>query len=302
MGHFLRCRKYSREHSAPSPALKRLKLHAPAKINLFLHVTGRRNDGYHLLQTAFQFLEFADELEFETMEHEIIRIDHHPFDIPEKDLIISAAHRLREMASVPESCGAKITLRKRIPPGSGMGGGSANAAMTLVALNKLWCAGQTTEKLIEIAATIGADVPVFVFGHAAWAEGIGEKLVAFEPAERWYVIAIPQCSVSTERIYNHPDLIRSTPAILPGDFRFEDCQNNLEPVTSILFPEVAHTIALLADFGTPRMNGSGASVFLPCASKFQAQAVCRQVGKENPDSALQLLVTKGVNQLPHTSL
>ena len=200
---------------------------APAKLNLFLHIVGRRNDGYHLLQTAFQFLEHSDELEIKPTSNNKIYLSRNYEGIDaENDLIMRAARLLQSKSGTNH--GAEIHVNKILPMGGGLGGGSSNAATTLVALNCLWQLGLTDGELSSLGLSLGADVPVFVQGHAAWAEGIGEVLKPIDVPELWYLVASPDINISTMKIFNAPDLTRDTPAITIRDFLAGKGNNDCE--------------------------------------------------------------------------
>jgi 4-diphosphocytidyl-2-C-methyl-D-erythritol kinase len=268
-----------------------LTLLSPAKINLFLHVTGQRADGYHRLETVFQFLDFYDTLQFQaTPGNTVIREDEHNYDLPSQDLIIQAARLLSNYCNLKSLPGVKITLTKNIPPGSGMGGGSSNAATTLLGLNKLWELGLSKSDLLSLAQKLGADVPIFVHGLACWAEGIGDEFSSFTTNETWYCIYIPAVRVSTEMIFQHPDLPRNHKTLSKDNFQYENTTNDLQPITRELFPEVNSAFELLERYGSPRMNGSGSSIFLACDSKKEAEKV-----KNSLPNPRQCVVTKSLN-------
>lgn len=234
---------------------------APAKINLFLHVTGRREDGMHELQTLFQFLDHGDGLAFRVRDDGRIARFFGPGDIAEEeDLALRAARLLQEATGTV--AGADIALTKHTPPGGGLGGGSSDAATVLVALNHLWETGLNTTALSGLALQLGADVPVFVAGHAAWAEGIGEQLTPVEPREPWYLVVIPPVSVSTATVFGDPELTRNSPPIKIADFLSRGASNDCEPVVRRRFPEVGAALDWLAEQGaTPRLSGTGACAF-----------------------------------------
>ncbi|NKB62097.1 MAG: 4-(cytidine 5'-diphospho)-2-C-methyl-D-erythritol kinase [Gammaproteobacteria bacterium] len=277
---------------------------APAKINLFLHVTGKRPNGYHEIETLFQFLDIEDHLTFEiTEDPAVIREGDHHYCSPEEDLIIRAANLLKEYSysgqaslaqQYPEKNklveksttqksqkGARIHIKKRIPPGSGLGGGSSNAATTLIALNHLWEIGLSREQLIEISVQLGADVPVFLYGHACWATGIGEVLESYFIPEQWYCVAVPTVHVSTREVFSHPDLLSNhLPIGMPGNaqpFSLANTVNDLQAITTMLYPEVQDTLNILDKFGPARMSGSGSSVFLRCDSSDEATEILEQL-------------------------
>jgi 4-diphosphocytidyl-2-C-methyl-D-erythritol kinase len=273
--------------------LKPLVVRSPGKINLFLHVTGARSDGYHNIETAFQFLDFPDILKFEvTKNHRIYREDAHEYPIPENDLTIRAATLLREKFGNSRSAGVKITLTKNIPPGSGMGGGSSNAAVTLIALNRLWRLGLSRRELLHLAAELGADVPVFVYGKSCWATGIGNIFEPFEPRQYWYVICFPPVTVSTARVFSDSRIQSNHLPVSKATFLQGNTVNVLEPITRMLYPEVDEALTILEDFGDPRMNGSGSSVFLRCESKGEANLV-----RQSLPSYLAAKVVRALNDI-----
>jgi len=270
---------------------------APAKLNLFLHVTGRRPDGYHTLQTLFQFLELHDELRFEvTRDGHIARARELPGVPEERDLSLRAARLLQAASGATQ--GAIVHLEKRLPLGAGLGGGSSDAATTLLALNELWGCGFTHAALAALGLKLGADVPVFVQGQAAWAEGVGELLTPAEPPEHWFVVLAPRVMVSTARVFaafNHGlDLTPYRAAITIRDFRAGQTCNDLEPVVRRLYPEVDNALKWLRDFGEARMTGSGSCVFLPVADAAAGQAIRRQC----PAALADGFVTRGLNHHP----
>lgn len=242
---------------------------APAKLNLFLHVVGRRADGYHLLQTVFRFIGLSDTLHFETRgDGGIVRVDPLP-DVPaDSDLTVRAARALQAATGTRQ--GVSIRLDKRIPMGGGLGGGSSDAASTLIALNRLWNTRLSRAELMRLALPLGADVPVFVFGQSAFAQGVGEILTAVPLPERAYLIAQPDASVPTPSIFSDPDLTRDTPCITIADFLasagFDKSygRNDLEPVVYKRFPEISRAAHWLSTQGLgsdARMSGSGACLF-----------------------------------------
>lgn len=246
---------------------------APAKLNLFLHVTGRRPDGYHLLQTVFQFLDFGDELDYIARDDGVIqRTGDLPGVPPELDLTVRAARLLRDAAG--RNFGVTIVLRKRLPMGGGVGGGSSDAATTLVALNALWDLGMSLDELAKLGLRLGADVPVFVHGQAAWAEGVGEQLQPMpDLPQPWYVVIAPNCHVSTAEIFRDPDLTRNEPPIKIRNFLAGQGRNVCEPLVRRRYPEVDEALNWLGQFGPARMSGTGASIFLAFDSQDKARAV-----------------------------
>jgi 4-diphosphocytidyl-2-C-methyl-D-erythritol kinase len=237
---------------------------APAKINLFLHILGRRDDGYHLLQTAFQFLDYGDELRFDVIDEDRIGRTHDlPGVSPETDLCVRAARLLKSACAY--SGGVDITLNKRLPLGGGLGGGSSNAATTLLALNRLWEARLSIDALAALGLTLGADVPVFVRGHAAWAEGVGERLTPVDLPESLYVVVVPPVHVSTAEVFKQFAQDRAltpyTPPRTIRDLREGRLGNELEPLVRKRYPEVERAFELLRSHGRPRMTGSGGCVY-----------------------------------------
>ncbi|ANN76185.1 4-(cytidine 5'-diphospho)-2-C-methyl-D-erythritol kinase [Bordetella flabilis] len=258
---------------------------APAKLNLFLHVVGRRADGYHLLQTVFRFIGLSDTLHFESRDDgAIVRVDPLP-DVPaDTDLTVRAARALQ--AATGTRRGVSIALEKRIPMGGGLGGGSSDAATTLIALNRLWNTGLSRAELMRLALPLGADVPVFVFGQSAFAEGIGDVLTAVDLPARAYLVAQPDASVPTPAVFGDPDLTRDTPCITIADFLASSLsggffgRNDLEPVVHRRFPEVFRAAQWLAagDRGIDvRMSGSGACLFAEFADMQAAVLAERKI-------------------------
>jgi len=248
---------------------------APAKLNLFLHVLGRRADGYHELQTLFQFVDFADEVLLEpTADGTILLLEGASGVAAGQDLAERAARLLQSRARV--RAGAKIAVRKRIPQGAGLGGGSSDAATVLVALNHLWQTGLSLDDLAALGLTLGADVPVFVRGHAAWAEGVGERLVPVDIAEPWYVITWPDVLVSTARVFEAPDLTRNTPRMTMADFLDGAGRNDCEPVVRRLYPAVAQRMDWLGRHAPACLTGTGGAVFAAFENAEAAHAVLSQ--------------------------
>lgn len=245
---------------------------APAKINRFLHITGQRDNGYHELQTVFQFLNYADELRFTILDHnEISHNNPLPGIEPKDDLTIRAARLLQQETQCP--LGVQISITKRLPMGGGLGGGSSDAATTLVALNELWNLQLDIDHLARLGVQLGADVPIFVHGFSAWAEGVGEKLSAIELDESWFVVLIPSVSVSTAEIFSTPSLKRNCSPISISDYLSGKGTNVCEPIVSRLYPEVAQAIKWLTQFAPARMTGTGACVFAAVASEQEAKQI-----------------------------
>lgn len=241
---------------APDPAA----WPAPAKLNLMLRIVGRRPDGYHLLQTVFQFLDRSDWLWFEPRADGVIAREGEVPGVPaEADLTVCAARLLQQTAGIRQ--GATIRIAKHLPLGGGLGGGSSDAATTLVALDHLWRTGLSLAELAELGLTLGADVPVFVHGQAAWAEGIGERLTPVDLDQPWFVVLAPACQVATGAVFNDPDLTRNSPPITITDFVAGAGGNDCEAVVYRCYPEVAAAASWLAQFGPARLTGTGACVF-----------------------------------------
>lgn len=273
---------------------------APAKLNLFLHITGRRHDGYHLLQTVFQLLDYGDTLYFEPRDNRHIeQLDPIPGVPPERDLCVLAA-RLLQRAMAPEKrLGIAIGLDKVLPMGGGLGGGSSNAATTLVALNEIWRAGLSVDDLAALGLKLGADVPVFVRGNSAWGSGIGEKLQPIPLSERWFVVIAPPVHISTAELFSNPQLTRDCSPITIRDFRAgADVRNVFQDVVCSVSTDVKNALSELFDQSvsggeTPRMTGSGACVFLACKSEERAHIVLSAMS-HNWDG----FVAKGVGHSP----
>lgn len=259
-----------------SPALTRLAdCPAPAKLNLFLHVTGRRADGYHLLQTAFRLLDWGDRLSFTRRDDGVIvRATDVPGVPAEQDLVVRAARLLRQATGCRD--GAEIALDKRLPMGGGLGGGSSDAATTLIALNRLWRTGLRRDALAALGLQLGADVPFFIFGRDAFAEGVGEKLQPLELPPAWYVVAAPPVTVPTGEIFSAEELTRDTRPIKITDFAASTTRNDLQAVAVRHYPEVGAAIDWLARFAPARMTGSGACVFAQVADETEAARIVAQ--------------------------
>ena len=265
---------------------------APAKINHFLHVTGRRDDGYHLLQTVFQFLDLADELRIAVTADGRISCRRNYQQVAEQDdLVVRAAKLLQELGG--SSKGADIRVDKKIPVGGGLGGGSSDAATTLVALNCLWDTGLTTDQLAEAGLTLGADVPVFVRGSAAWGEGVGEQLEPVELPEDWNLLIYPNVPVATAQVFNAPVLERATPRVTLDDFRQGRCRNDCEPVVRQICPEVAAALDWLDARAKARLSGTGASVFAAFPERDQAARLLEEL-----PAKWQGFVARGCNRSP----
>ena len=269
---------------------------APAKLNLFLHILGRRPDGYHELQSCFQFIDLCDEIKIEVRGDGLIL---RAIDIPglpaDADLCIRAAQALQSASGT--TLGADISLTKKIPVGGGLGGGSSDAATCLVALNHLWGIHWPLEKLAAIGLKLGADVPVFVHGRAAWAQGVGERLTPLypplAPAEANYLILKPNVFVSTAAVFQDPELTRNSAPITIHGFLASGGRNDCLGVVRRRYPEVAHALDWLSVFGSARLTGTGACVFLACENKDLAQEIMRKVPPE-----FEGFLARGLNDSP----
>ncbi|WP_313465091.1 4-(cytidine 5'-diphospho)-2-C-methyl-D-erythritol kinase [Pseudomonas nitroreducens] len=264
----------------------RLTLPAPAKLNLFLHITGRRADGYHELQTLFQFLDHGDELQFAAREDGEIRLNTEIAGVPhESNLIVKAARRLQEQSGT--TLGADIWLDKRLPMGGGIGGGSSDAATTLLALNHLWSLGWDEDRLATLGLGLGADVPVFVRGRAAFAEGVGEQLTPVELEEPWFLVVVPQVFVSTAEVFSDPELTRDTPPIKVRSLLGVDGHNDCQPAVEKRYPDVRNALIQLGKFTEARLTGTGACVFGSFPNKGDADKVRRQLPATLPSFVAQ---------------
>ena len=244
---------------------------APAKINLFLHVVGRRADGYHLLQTVFRFLDFGDTLRCEPRSDDrIVLATSLPGVPPETDLTVRAAAALR--AATGATAGVTLHVEKRLPMGGGLGGGSSDAATTLMALNRLWHTGLDSPQLQGIGLGLGADVPIFIHGRSAFAEGVGERFADVTLPVAWYLVLVPAVAVPTLEIFRSADLRRDTPAIAAGDWHPGFGHNDLEAVACVLYPEVRRHLGWLRQYGDARMSGSGACCFVEFVQESAARA------------------------------
>ncbi|MBC3436738.1 4-(cytidine 5'-diphospho)-2-C-methyl-D-erythritol kinase [Pseudomonas sp. BW16M2] len=252
--------------------MQKLTLPAPAKLNLWLHITGRRADGYHELETVFQFLEHGDELSFALREDGQIRLRTEIEGVPhDSNLIVRAARLLQAQSGTP--LGADIWLHKVLPMGGGIGGGSSDAATTLLALAHLWQLDWDEDRLASLGLSLGADVPVFVRGHAAFAQGVGEQLTPVDPEEPWYVVLVPQVSVSTAEIFSHPELTRDSLPLKMRPVPEGNSRNDCQPVVEQRYPEVRNALISLGKFTEARMTGTGSCVFGAFPSKAEADRV-----------------------------
>ncbi|MFY9179949.1 MAG: 4-(cytidine 5'-diphospho)-2-C-methyl-D-erythritol kinase [Venatoribacter sp.] len=268
-------------------------LPAPAKLNLFLHITGQRSDGYHNLQTIFQFLDYGDSLSFSLREDGHVVLTPDIAGVASQDnLIFKAAQLLKEKTGC--SLGASIHLDKILPMGGGLGGGSSDCATALLGLNALWQLGLNLDELAALGLTLGADVPVFVHGQAAFAEGVGERLTPVpELPEPWYLVVCPPVHVNTGKIFSHEGLTRNTPAINMRTALRQEGRNDCQQVVTMLYPEIGKALNLLNKFSLAKMTGTGACIF----SSFGSEAEANRVSDQLPAEYVSF-VAKGVNKSP----
>jgi len=265
---------------------------APAKLNLMLRVTGRRADGYHMLQTVIRFIDYGDTLSFRVREDGAVNRVHDVAGVPaDADLSGRAARRLQQACGT--RLGADVTLRKRLPLGGGLGGGSSDAATTLLALNELWRAGLPRERLLALALELGADVPVFVGGENALVEGIGERLTPLDLPADWYLVLVPPVAVPTARIFSHNQLKRDSKPIKITAFSVALAGNDLEPVVCREYPVVARHLAWLRQSGPAWVTGAGACVF----AAFPTEQAARRVWNQAP-AGMQGFIARGLAQHP----
>lgn len=273
---------------------------APAKLNLFLHVTGRRADGYHELQTLYRLLDHGDTLDISVDRSGTLALhlaEGSPVtDIPmDGNLILEAARALRERAGEP-ALGAAVVLTKRIPPGAGLGGGSSDAGVALAALNRLWGLGLSPERLAAVALPLGADIPVFVRGRSAWAEGVGELLEPVRLPPAWYLVVVPPCRVPTGEVFADRGLTRKSPAVTMADFLAGGTRNDCEPVVRRRWPEVDRALAWLSRYAEARMTGTGGAAY----AAFDGAARARELLDRLPEG-MSGFVAAGLDALPHAS-
>ena len=250
-----------------------IRVPSPAKLNLFLHIVGRRDNGYHELQSIFQLIDLYDWISFETIEEDQIQVEGLAEVKLEQNLIYRAAQYLRPHAKTP--CGLKISVEKNIPMGAGLGGGSSNAATTLIVLNQLWQCGLNDEQLAAYGVQLGADVPIFIFGQNAWAEGVGEHLSFIDLDQKQYIVLKPDCFISTQLLFSQKTLTRNTK---PTKFcayqrKPSDFGNNFTPLARSLYPEVNEAMQYLDQFGTAKLTGTGACVFTEITSDMNIDAI-----------------------------
>jgi 4-diphosphocytidyl-2-C-methyl-D-erythritol kinase len=269
-----------------------LTLPAPAKLNLFLHIIGQRADGYHLLQTVFQLLDYGDSISLQLRDDGNIRLHGTMDGIAAEDNLIYRAATALQAASGSHQ-GADITVIKRLPFGGGLGGGSSDAATTLVGLNHLWHSGLPTTRLARLGLELGADVPVFVHGHSAWAEGVGETLTNITLPEQWYLVIDPGVAVATATVFADKYLTRNTQPITLAAFRNPGGRNDCEAVARRLFPAVDEALVWLSAFGVARLTGTGGCGFVAFTSRSDAESA----GAEVP-AKWRWFVARGVDQSP----
>ena len=271
---------------------------------LFRSITGQREDGYHELQTVFQFIDFADTLQFKVREDNCILRHSEAFEVPEdEDIIIRAALLLRQHYLIKhpkqeKQFGVEITLTKNIPMGAGLGGGSSDAATTLIALNYFWQMQFSLNELADMGLRLGADVPVFVRGFAAFAEGVGDKLSPITPPENWYLVLIPPVHISTKEIFLNPQLTRDCATIKMCDLSRHEWRNVCTEVVVKNYPEVSQAIDMLDKHSKACMSGTGASVFAAFDTKAQANTVLQQIRQNSTVGSWNCFVARGLNQSP----
>jgi len=277
---------------------------SPAKLNLFLHIVGQRSDGYHQLQTVFQFVDHCDTIDIKIISGDKVELLTPIEGVNNEDnLIVKAAILLQKNIlekstnAVNLTLGAHIKVTKVLPMGGGLGGGSSNAATVLLALNKLWCANLSLTELAQLGLELGADVPIFIHGFAAFAEGVGEELTPVSPKEYWYLVSKSDVSISTASVFTAKDLTRNTPKVnLNGDITKLDidlCHNDCQSLVIKKYPEVAKLLAWLVEYAPSRMTGTGACIF----SRFETEQEACHIQSLLPDG-ITSFVAKGVNTSP----
>jgi len=265
---------------------------APAKLNLFLHITGQRDNGYHDLETIFQFLDYGDTLSIAIDNSTKIELLTPIKDVNNDDnLIVKAAKLLQQKTQCQQ--GACIKIHKILPMGGGLGGGSSNAATVLVALNALWKTQLSTDELAIIGLTLGADVPIFIHGFSAFAQGIGELLTPVQPREYWYLVSKPLCSISTQAVFTSKDLPRNTPTLDLATLKLEHCHNDCQTMVIKHYPKVANLLAWLVEYAPSRMTGTGACIFTRFDSRQEALAL-----QDKLPLGIESFVAQGINQSP----
>lgn len=268
---------------------------APAKLNLFLHIIGRREDGYHRLQTIFQLLDVGDTLEFTARKNGGLHLTcDNPELEGEDNLIVKAVRALEQYCET--TFHLSIHLNKRLPMGGGIGGGSSDCATTLLALNRLFHLDISTESLLEIGTRLGADVPVFILGRTAWAEGIGEQLTPVDLDENWYLVLHPNEHVSTPKLFAHPDLTRNTPVSTIRPALAQTGHNDFEPLVRMLYPKVNRAFDSVQPYGTAKLTGSGSCLFIKMQDEMTARNALTEITQSHPE--LTPFVAQGVNVSP----
>lgn len=265
---------------------------SPAKLNLFLHILGRLDNGYHQLQSLFQILDIGDRLAFDVTDDGEINLDTHiPGVAHDDNLIVRAARLLHPHA--PAGAGVRMHLDKQLPMGGGIGGGSSNAATALVALNQLWQCGLSTDTLAELGLTLGADVPIFVRGDTAFANGVGEALTPATLPSHWYLVVNPGIHISTGEVFSLPELPRNTPAMTWESYSFDATRNDCQQIVCDRYPEVANLLHWLVHYAPSRMTGTGACVFATFTDQNEASEVQAKLPAAWPS-----FVAKGLNHSP----
>ena len=265
---------------------------SPAKLNLFLHIVGKRSDGYHQLETLFQFIDRCDILEIRTTDDPSISLMTPIKGIAKEDnLIFKAAKRLQNQTKCPQ--GAEIKINKILPMGGGLGGGSSNAATVLMALNILWNCQLSLNELAKLGLSLGADVPIFIHGFSAFAQGVGEQFTANDPKEYWYLVSKPDCSISTAEVFTHKDLPRNTPRLNTTDFELKNCHNDCQTLIIKHYPKVANLLSWLLEYAPSQMTGTGACIFTQFNSKAEALVIQSKLPPE-----VESFVAKGMNKSP----
>lgn len=271
---------------------KNIKISAPAKLNLFLHITGQREDGYHLLQTVFQFLDYADSISLTLREDDhIYRVSDLAGVAAEDDLVVKAAKLIQKHCNT--GLGVDISVEKHLPMGGGLGGGSSNAASVLVALNHLWECGLSKDELMDLGVQLGADVPVFIFAQSAWAEGVGERLKWIDLPKKWFLVLKPKINVSTAEVFSNSQLRRDCSAITIRDFLAGQTENVCEKPVRKMYPEVDQALIDLAQYGESKLTGTGACVFAAFDSREQAEKALAELSVKWDG-----FVAQGMNQTP----
>lgn len=280
---------------------KAIEFPSPAKINLFLHIVGQREDGYHNLETLFQFIDHNDTITLTaTKKPDIALLTPIEGVANEDNLIIKAARLLKNKSNTP--LGVSISINKILPMGGGLGGGSSNAATILVALNTLWQCQLSLSELAELGLSLGADVPIFIHGFAAFAQGVGDVLTAVEPQESWYLITKPECSISTQQIFTAKDLPRNTKKLPPSalknrDFINKNFHNDCQTLVIKYYPEVAKLLAWLVEYAPSRMTGTGSCIFTQFSSSQEAFSLQAKLPK-----GISSFVAQGLNKSPLCSV